>query len=169
LRAFLHTAFPIGEGFPDWRSGDDAALFDWLDIPRSGVVFDVEHNGFWLEEWGPRPQSLREAKHVAEELVSAAPRLIPVYLHRMIPAEPHVAGNPVFSVHQTDIIVYGADLRDYLSHEFLMNQDGRDVWPVPTGTRRIDFWDTDRFQEVRWAGGRSVDFDNRRGLLPWLS
>ena len=27
-------------------------------------------------------------------------------------------GNPVFSVHQTDIIVYGDNLWDYIDHEF---------------------------------------------------
>jgi hypothetical protein len=53
LREFLQTALPRGPRFPDWRSGDEAALLDWLDLPRQGVLFDVEHNEFWLEEWGP--------------------------------------------------------------------------------------------------------------------
>ena len=46
----------------------------WLDLPRRGVLFDVEHNGFWLDEWGPRPGSLEEALGVAHELVAAARR-----------------------------------------------------------------------------------------------
>jgi hypothetical protein len=36
----------------------------------------------------------------------------------MIPDDPHLEGNPVFSVHQADIIYYGHDLEDYLRHEF---------------------------------------------------
>ena len=143
LRAFLQTALPQGEPFPDWRAGNEAELRDWLDQPRHGVVFDVEHNGFWLEEWGPRPATLVAAKMVVEQLVATAPRLIPIYMHRMIPAKPHLAGNPVFSVHQTDIIVYGTDLQDYIAHDFLMTEDERADWTIPHGTRPIAFWNTD--------------------------
>jgi hypothetical protein len=166
LRAFLQTAMPCGRRFPNWRSGDETELRDWLDLPRRGVVFDVEHNGFWLEEWGSRPMRLTEAKRVAEQLVAAAPPLIPVYQHRMMPAEPHLPGNPVFSVHQTDIVVYGTDLRDYLAHEFLMTEKEQEEWTVPTGTRPIAFWDSDRFQAVRWGPDGSCAFDNSRGQLP---
>src|SRR5262249_15149234 len=150
----------------DWRSGDEAQLQDWLDLPRRGVVFDVEHNEFWLEEWGLRPETLAAAQRVAEQLVAAAPRLVPVYMHRMMPAEPHLPGNPVFSVHQTDIIVYGADLEDYLAHEFEMTEGEQEEWTVPTGTRPIRFWDTERFQAVRWGPDGSCVFDNSRGQLP---
>lgn len=166
LRGFLQTALPRGRSFPDWRGGDEAELRDWLDLPRSGVVFDVEHNAFWLQEWGPRPHILIEAKALAEQLVANAPRLIPVYQHRMIPDAPHEAGNPVFSVHQTDIIVYGTDLRDYLAHEFLMTESEQFDWSVPSGTRPIAFWDMDRFQAVRWGPDGSCVFDNSRGQLP---
>jgi hypothetical protein len=138
------------------------ALRDWLDMPRQGVLFDVEHNGFWLDEWGPRPGSLEGALRVAGELVSAAPRLIPVYMHRMVPDEPHLPGNPVFSVHQTDIIHYGFDLADYLRHEFGL--PGREPWPDQV--RPIRFWDIDRFQQMRWGPDGGCVFDNSRGQLP---
>lgn len=161
LREFLQTALPSGPQFPDWRRGDEAALRDWLDQPRRGVLFDVEHSGFWLEEWGPRPSSLEEALRVAGELVAAAPRLIPIFLHRMMPDEPDLPGNPVFSVHQTDIIHYGFDLADYLPHEFGL--PGRKSWPEQV--RPIRFWDIDRVQTVRWAN-RSCVYDNSKGLLP---
>src|SRR5437773_167591 len=89
LRAFLQTALPQGEQFPNWRSGKKSALRDWLNLPRQGILFDVEHNGFWLEEWGPRPQSLADARRAASALVAAAPRLVPIFIHRMMPDEPH--------------------------------------------------------------------------------
>jgi hypothetical protein len=162
LREFLQTALPRGPQFPDWRSGGDGALRGWLDLPRQGVLFDVEHNGFWLEEWGTWPGSPEEALRVAGELVAAAPRLIPIYMHRMMPDEPHLPGNPVFSVHQTDIIHYGFDLADYLRHEFGL--PGRQPWP--DRVRPIRFWDLDRFQEVRWGPDGSCVFDNSRGQLP---
>jgi hypothetical protein len=161
LREFVQAGLPHGEGFPDWRSGDDLNLRQWLNLPRDGVLFDIEHNGFWLPEWGPRPKTLAEALHSAGEFISGAPKLIPVYSHRMMPAEPQSAGNPVFSVHQTDIIAYGFDLDDYLRHEFKL--PGRQPWPAQI--RAIRFWDIDRFLEVRWADG-PCEFDNRRGILP---
>lgn len=165
LRAFLQAGLPRGDGFPDWRAGDEAGLRYWLDLPLRGILFDIEQNGFWLEEWGPPPPSLSEAQRVAAELVAAAPRLIPVYSHRMMPAEPHLPGNPVFSVHQTDIIWYGVDLRDYLIHEFLTRED-IGVWPIPESIRRIPFWDIERFQGVRWRPNGMCVFDNSAGQLP---
>ena len=166
LRAFLQTALPFGRQFPDWRSGDEAGLRDWLGRPLDGVLFDVEFNGFWLPEWGDRPAALDDALAAARRLVEAAPKLIPVYQHRMMPAEPHAAGNPVFSVHQTDIIVYGDDLASYLSREFCTDDDDDDWSPGPGDARPIRFWDIERFHQVRWQHGGVCRFDNRRGDFP---
>jgi hypothetical protein len=153
LKAFLQMALPREERFPDWRAAPEATLRAWLDQPLEGILFDIECNGFWLEEWGTRPPSLTEAKRVAQGLVAAAPRLIPIYLHRMMPDEPDLPGNPVFSVHQTDITHYGANLEDYLCNEFKLPT----VNPSkPDQICPIRFWDIDRFQEVRWAGGPRV-------------
>ena len=164
LHAFLQAGLPSGGEFPDWRDGDEAGLCRWLDLPRRGILYDIEHNGFWLEEWGPRPDSVNEAQRIAGELVADAPKLIPVFLHRMMPSEPHLAGNPVFSVHQTDIIYYGVDLRDYLIHEFLAKED-IGVWPIPATVRRVPFWDIERILSVRWGSGQCA-FDNNEGQLP---
>jgi hypothetical protein len=165
LREFLQTALPRGQRFPDWRSGDEAELRDWLDTPRQGVLFDVEYNKFWLDEWGPRPAALSEALRIASDLVTAAPKLIPIYSNGMLPDEPHLAGNPVFSVHQTDIIVFGLDVADYLRTVFKLP----DVEPCPEQVpqiRPIRFWDLDRFQQVRWGPDGRCSFDNSRGQLP---
>jgi hypothetical protein len=136
LREFLQTALPRGPRFPDWRAGDAAELRDWLDRPRQGLRFDVAHSNVWLDEWGPRPVSTDEALNMVDTLVASAPRLIPIHAHRMMPDEPHLPGNPVLSVHQTDIIVYGADLADYLRCEFLTRRA-----LSPSGqTRTVRFW-----------------------------
>src|SRR5207245_1362409 len=44
--------------------------------------------------------------------------LIPVCSQRYLPDDPPLAGNPVFSIYQTDIIIYGRNLWDYFRHEF---------------------------------------------------
>ncbi len=164
LGAFLRAGLPISQGFPNWRDEPEASLQERLSLPLEGILFDIEHNGFWLAEWGSRPSAINEAKAIVSELVAAAPVLIPIYVHRMIPDRPHDYANPVFSVHQTDIICYGCDLRDYIVHEFLSRPE-LGVWPVSDSVKKIEFWNIDRFQAVRWSRG-PVIFDNRRGLLP---
>lgn len=54
----------------------------------------------------------------------------------MIPDEPNEPGNPVYSVHQTDIIYYGSDLTDYFECEF-----GLEKSRSPPTPRSIRFWD----------------------------
>jgi hypothetical protein len=145
LREFLQTALPIGFPFPDWRLEDDVKIRELLHLPLDGVLFDVEKNDFWLPEWGPRPTQMEEAKAVAMEHLDEAPRLVPVYGHRMIPDRPHQAGNPVLSVHQTDIIYYGYDLDDYFRHEFSL--PGRKPWPLEV--REVPFWEVERWQALQ--------------------
>jgi hypothetical protein len=89
--------------------------YAWL---WEGLQFDVEHNDLWRPSWGPKPATLSGQQERVRELVQAAPKLIPIIGHRYLLAEPCTAGNPVFSVWQSDIVVYGADLRDYLVFEF---------------------------------------------------
>ena len=147
LRDFLKVAMPWGTPpFPDWRADDDPYIREAFDLPLHGMLFDVENNAFWLPEWGSKPSDGIEARGIVEQKVAQAPRLIPIYAHRMIADRPHEAGNPVFSVHQTDIIYYGFDIDDYFRHEF--NLTGRKPWPERI--RHIDFWDVDRFQDIRW-------------------
>jgi len=107
--------------FYHWLSEapDDMAAIqrmqDWL---HEGLEFDIEQNALWLDGWGSQPPTLDERKARIRELVATAPRLLPVFSHRYLLAEPYRAGNPVFSIHQSDIIVFGTDLRTYLMHEF---------------------------------------------------
>jgi len=147
LRGFLQTALPRGFPFPDWRAGEDARIRELLRLPLDGILFDVAENDFWLPEWGSRPGCIEEARAVVKEHVRKAPQLIPIYAHRMMPDRPQRAGNPVISVHQTDIIYYGFDLDDYFRHEF--DLPGRKQWP--SEVHSIEFWDVDRWQALRWS------------------
>jgi hypothetical protein len=83
-----------------------------------GIYFDVVHAGFWPRGWPSRPDSPADTREIVAQRVAEAPALIPIYGHRGIPNEPLEPGNPVFSVMQTDVIIYGDDLATYLRHEF---------------------------------------------------
>jgi hypothetical protein len=121
----------------DWRT-DDADIRWALDHPLDGLLFDLEHNNLWWREWGERPASAGERAEVVTAIVKAAPPLIPLIAHRYIPAAPHEAGNPVFSVMQSDVIYYGADLADYFDREF--NPATWSIRPFPENVRFIPFW-----------------------------
>ncbi len=101
--------------------------------PVEGVLFDVEQNDFWYDGWGPRPADPAQAAVTAKALLLTAPRLIPVYSHRFLPAGRGASGHPVLSVMQTDVICYGADLLDYLRVEF----GGTQASPCRS---TVDFW-----------------------------
>lgn len=54
--------------------------------------------------------------------------------HRYLPAGRGTYGHPVLSIYQTDIIVYGTDLADYISCEF-----DRPTFLASGGVRRADY------------------------------
>ena len=141
LRAFLSFGLPASEGFPNWRSDAEDELERRLDLPADGICFDIGHNAFWYDPWGPRPDRLEDAWALARRRIAAAPTLMPVYGHRFIPAEPPESGNPVFSVVQADIIRFGDDLPSYLTNEFRDRRDAATATPSRQAARPVPFWD----------------------------
>jgi len=140
-RAFLATVLPVerhpgAHTWPDWRDGDPAVLRAQLDRPIDGVLFDVEHNRFWHRGWGERPADIGEALVTARKELAEVPRLVPVYGHRFLPAGRGTSGHPVMSIHQTDMIYYGADLADYIEREFGYVPNWTDWDPQAT----VPFW-----------------------------
>jgi hypothetical protein len=133
LFALLLERRPPG-GRHDW-TGDEEPIRSMLALPLDGLLFDVEH-GLWWPEWGERPHSEPERAAIVTSVVSAAPKLIPIYSHRYIPEEPHERGNPVFSVSQSDIIFYGSDLHNYFDNEF--SRPHR--YEIVGEPKRIRFW-----------------------------
>jgi SMI1/KNR4 family protein SUKH-1 len=113
-----HMALGEGPSFYDWIHGADS-IRDALENVVDGLIFDVENNHLWPESWGTKPDTVEERELRVRELVAAAPKLIPVFEHRFLLAEPCEAGNPIFSIMQSDIIVYGANLHDYFLIEFV--------------------------------------------------
>ena len=121
LKEMLMAFMPVGEGFYDWRdysAGNVENIKKMLMWPIDGCLFDVENNDFWLKSWGEKPDGLSAKLETAREYMEKAPIMIPIYAHRYISSVPNEAGNPVYSVHQTDIIFYGRDIWDYFEVEF---------------------------------------------------
>lgn len=139
LREFLAFMLPTGHSWINWRENNKEkinAAFDW---PYHGMCFYIEHNDFWLPEWGTKPTDLVCCFETAKIMLLQAPTLIPVFSHRYIPERPHESGNPIFSVHQTDIIYYGSNLFDYIENEYL-NVFQKDKYAIVGPTKEIEFW-----------------------------
>ncbi|GAA0591433.1 hypothetical protein GCM10010174_03040 [Kutzneria viridogrisea] len=130
-RVFLSAGLPVGRRWPDWRDGAEQTLLDQLAWPVEGLLFDVEKNGLWLGEWGERPRELSDAVAVAQQHLAGVPTLIPVFGHRYLPGIAGSWGLPVLSVVQSDIIVYGETLADYIQREFANGPERYEAAEVP--------------------------------------
>lgn len=132
--------------FHNWLT-DDGIIRERMGWPLEGLEFDLKNNCLWLEEWGPKPEALADRREVLKSRILGAPRLIPIIGHRYLLGDPCLPGNPVLSVYQSDIIVYGNDLRAYLLNEFHFECGLKEseVPRMPVGPRRVDlseipFW-----------------------------
>jgi hypothetical protein len=107
----------LAPSFYNWQTDTEAIerAYEWL---VEGLFFDVQHNNLWPQNWGAKPLTPEAQEARVRELVNAAPKLIPVFTHRYLLAEPCDTGNPVLSIYQSDLIVYGDDLYSYFLEEF---------------------------------------------------
>ena len=112
LAAFLRIVVPVSRHKyvdwvltqPDWRlPSDDDGMIDLIEGPINGIVFDIEHNGFWWNAWGPRPKEKLNALSLARRELAAAPTLIPLGRTTYLVGEPAEWGNPVFFLHQAEM------------------------------------------------------------------
>lgn len=88
-----------------------------------------------LREWGPRHSTMPSALANARARLAVVPPLVPLYLHRMLPSDPHVAGNPLLSVMQSEIIYSWTDLLDWFKREFHRSRGAS--WDMPRIERRL--------------------------------
>lgn len=117
LKAILQEGLPVGAGFPDWRSGSFKQLRLLLNLPITGIAYEVARGRFWLKHWGPKPSNTEEAVSIARSALKKAPILIPVYRHCYIPSSPNLAGNPIFFVRQQEVFYCGFDLADFFEKQ----------------------------------------------------
>lgn len=125
LQCFLQYALPVSPRFVNWRKGlnsdeEKESIISRINWPLDGLLFDIHNDSFWREQWGRKPENTLEMEEIATIAYRDAPKLIPIYAHRFIPSSPNEEGNPIFSVHQTDIIHYGYDLISYFANEFFL-------------------------------------------------
>lgn len=142
LKLFLQTILPLSKEFVNWRKISEKEMLSKLNLPYEGICFDVEYNNFWMDDFGPKPKNLQEAFKAIKEFLNKVPKLIPLYSHRYMPCYPYEEGNPVFSVHQTDIICYGSDLFNYFENEFhnlsIESVYSREIKQIPFWSKFID-------------------------------
>jgi hypothetical protein len=133
---FANLQDPGGVLFP-WANFKKKRYDESIGNIWEGIASDIE-NDVWLDRWGSRPAALAEALNVARSDCLGWPKLLPISGHRYLAAEPCRAGNPVFSVHQLDIIYYGANLADYLMIEF--HRGDYAEYLRDADIQRVDVW-----------------------------
>jgi hypothetical protein len=121
----------------DWIAAEPKLIKYWFDWPFEGYWKTVQRRGIWWPEWGERPRRFGEQREKLRAIFADAPTLVPLVAHRFIPDEPSEPGNPVFSVFHSDIVHYGANLRDWLTREFRTLGGGLPPWPP---IKEIRFW-----------------------------
>lgn len=122
----------------DWIKTSEVEIQRMLDWPFEGFWFDVRENELWWHEWGAKPKSALEQKARLAEVFADTPKLIPLSGHRYLPEKPAERGNPVLSVHQSDVIYYGANLSDWFKREAVTNGDWTGLPPLVA--KEIPFW-----------------------------
>lgn len=143
LQTLLCLELPVSKEFVNWRKALSSKeyedeVFDKLNRPLEGMLFDIENNAFWDENWGEKPEIFEQQKEIATQNFKKYPKLIPIYSNRYIPSKPHETGNPILSVHQMDIIYYGFDLATYFRNEFHLRLP--DNFEIPQSPKYIEFW-----------------------------
>lgn len=129
----------------------DGLCMRWLQGPHAieafeervkyGLSFDIGQNGLWLASWGPRPAAPMDRLALFEAEFQRWPKLLPLSGHRAIPATPTEAGNPVFSVMQSDIVYYGTTLADWMALDLTVEWRGDHATRSPAGrARHIPVW-----------------------------
>jgi hypothetical protein len=160
-RAFLAAGLPLKtpapyerrNPWPDWRDGDPGDLRKILERPVEGALFDVQYNALWHPSWGQRPAKMSTALSTARRYLARAPKMIPVWGHRYLPAGRSTYRHPVLSIWQTDIIMLGTDLAEYITIEPF----GRAVIPLltpPPGWTpppMVPFWSDFLDGELGWS------------------
>lgn len=117
-----------------WNT-EDPRIRKMLSWPLDMLLFDVEHDQWW-PGWGEQPEGTNECRELVRDVLSASPKLIPLYGHRFLPETPAEPGNPVFSMYGLDTVYYGSDLENYFEREF----GGATRIPLGSISRYIPFW-----------------------------
>lgn len=137
MREMLMNFVPVSDGFYNWNDYSEenvSVIKDMIEWPYEGIIYDIENNDFWLEEFGERPNNKEDKIQIFIKYKNNIPKLIPIFSHRYIVSGKDV-NYPIISVHQTDIIYYGSNLLEYFENEFNKTNN-------LTNIKEIPFWST---------------------------
>lgn len=125
IKEFFMQAYPMGGRFFRYKDMSEENLKYFNDFQKDieeCFRFDIEMNEksifAQLEDIIPLDADKETAESIIFENLRQSPRLIPFYGHRCF--FDGIDNMPIVSFSQpVDTIFYGADLQDYLEHEFL--------------------------------------------------
>ena len=125
IASFLSCAYPISEGFFDYRDTSPQNMRSFHDFQKNiedTVLFDIEHcAGLLRPMLEPLLGSIADREEFQAAVLASvrrSTRLVPFYAHRCF--FDGMDGMPIVSFCQAvDTIIYGYDLEDYLEAEFL--------------------------------------------------
>lgn len=155
---------PGGVLFP-WATFKKQQYDDKIQWVLGGIEFSVEVNGLWLKRWGDRPATLSDALEIVRHDFETWPKLLPIYGHRFLAAEPLRDDNPVFSIMGTDIIYYGSNLAHYLLQEFM--ERGSDHYA--DNVREIDIKHVNIWSDFVHGRADFLSFSDNRILVAKLA
>ena len=124
LIEFYTIALPVSKWFVNWRNTTEENIKDikWrLAEPFNGIFWAMEKDEFWVDGW-ERPNSFEEMKKKFIEEMKDEPTPIPFYSHRYVLSQEGIDDPAVLSMYDSDIIVYGNNLEEYLDNEFINPQ-----------------------------------------------
>lgn len=135
LKEFLMTALPISEGFYNWRNiQDDNVQFIKMVLDRPiSDIYDMAGEVYWCDDWGEEPEDEKVFQEEVRKRLKEAPKLLPIYTHRYMPMVLE-ENPPVISIHDTDVVYYGENLKDYFKAEFGMKIRDiklQNITPIP--------------------------------------
>lgn len=119
LKKLFSAVLPISNGFYNWRDTSNENIKKIKKKMKTpfNVLKEYIDEIYWCDEWGEEPNSSQERNLFLINKIRCAPKLIPIYSHRFIACY-ESKQNPVFSIHGTDVIYYGENLKSYLEIEF---------------------------------------------------
>lgn len=140
MKELLMNFVPISNNFYNWNDYSEeniTKIKKMLEWPFEGIIFDIENNDFWLEEFGEYPENKEDKIQMFENYRNQIPKLIPIFSHRYVVSGKD-ADYPIISVYQTDIIYYGSNLLEYFKHEFNHTHNITNVKEIPFWNQIID-------------------------------
>ena len=105
----------------NWRDISEkniSYLKDKINAPIEGIIFDIENNGFWMNEFGNKPKNIQERVNIFLKYIEKnnIPKLIPILNNTYMIGDEN-SEYPIVSVIQKDIIILSNNLINYFEQK----------------------------------------------------